>query len=88
MNWRDRAACRAEDPELFFPVGTNGSALLQVEQAKAVCRRCPVLDACLGWAMEINQESGVCGGLTEDERRAARRRRARTARVGRSSGGR
>ena len=42
MDWRHRAICRDEDPELFFPIGNTGPALLQIEQAKAVCRRCPV----------------------------------------------
>ena len=47
MDWRHRAACRDEDPELFFPIGNTGPALLQIEEAKAVCRRCAVMDACL-----------------------------------------
>ena len=38
MDWRDRAICREDDPELFFPIGTSGPALLQIQQAKAVCR--------------------------------------------------
>ena len=44
MDWRHDAICRDEDPELFFPIGTSGPALLQVEQAKAVCRRCRVTE--------------------------------------------
>lgn len=78
MDWRHRAACRDEDPELFFPIGTTGPALSQVEEAKGVCRRCEVSEECLAWAMESGQDSGVWGGLAEDERRALKRR----ARVG------
>jgi WhiB family redox-sensing transcriptional regulator len=74
MDWRHRAACRDEDPELFFPIGTSGPALLQVEQAKAVCRRCSVVDACLQWALETGQDAGVWGGMSEEERRAVKRR--------------
>ena len=49
MDWRHRAICRDEDPELFFPVGTSGPALLQIAEAKSVCRRCPVVSECLTW---------------------------------------
>ena len=38
MDWRHRAACLDEDPELFFPIGNTGPALLQIEEAKQVCR--------------------------------------------------
>jgi len=78
MDWRHRALCRDEDPELFFPIGTTGPAVVQIEQAKAVCRRCPVTQSCLEWALSSGQDSGVWGGLSEDERRALKRRTART----------
>jgi WhiB family redox-sensing transcriptional regulator len=77
MDWRHRAACRDEDPELFFPIGNTGPALLQIEEAKQVCQRCPVMEPCLSWALESGQDSGVWGGLSEDERRAMKRRGAR-----------
>ncbi|MFE2147421.1 WhiB family transcriptional regulator [Streptomyces sp. NPDC059456] len=81
MDWRHRAACRGEDPDLFFPVGSSGPALLQIEEAKAVCRRCTVLERCLEWSLEGGMNMGVCGGLSEEERRAVKRRRAREARA-------
>ena len=81
MTWRDRAACLDEDPELFFPIGNTGLALLQIEEAKAVCRHCEVVDVCLKWAVEFGQDAGVFGGLSEDQRRALKRRDARAARL-------
>ncbi len=77
MDWRHHAECRDEDPELFFPVGTSGPALLQLADAKAVCRRCPVSAECLDWASATGQDAGVWGGMSEDERRALKARRAR-----------
>jgi len=82
MDWRHRAACLDEDPELFFPIGNTGPALLQIDEAKAVCRRCDVVDTCLKWAIESGQDAGVWGGLSEDERRALKRRTARQRRRG------
>jgi WhiB family redox-sensing transcriptional regulator len=75
MDWRHDAACRDEDPELFFPVGTSGPALLQVTEAKSVCHRCTVASDCLAWALASGQDAGVWGGMSEDERRALKRRR-------------
>ncbi|MEU5161239.1 WhiB family transcriptional regulator [Streptomyces sp. NPDC020875] len=79
MDWRHNAVCREEDPELFFPVGNTGPALDQIEEAKAVCHRCPAIDQCLQWALESGQSDGVWGGLDEDERRRMKRRAARRA---------
>lgn len=82
MDWRHEAACLTEDPELFFPIGNTGPALLQIDRAKAVCQRCTVVDTCLKWALENGQDAGVWGGLSEDERRALKRRTARARRAG------
>jgi WhiB family redox-sensing transcriptional regulator len=82
MDWRNRAACLDEDPELFFPIGNTGPAISQIDEAKAVCRRCEVIDTCLKWALESGQDAGVWGGLSEDERRALKRRNARARRAG------
>lgn len=78
-DWRHRAACRDEDPELFFPIGNIGPALLQIEDAKNVCRRCDVIVECLRWAVATDVEDGVWGGQGQDDRRRAKRR-ARTTR--------
>ena len=71
--WRADAICRDTDPELFFPVGTTGYALLQIARAKEVCGQCPVQGECLDYALETNQDSGIWGGTSEEERRVLRR---------------
>ena len=72
--WREVAACRDSEPSLFFPIGTTGPAIDQIVAAKAICSECVVKDACLLYALETNQESGVWGGYAEDERRRLRKR--------------
>lgn len=72
MNWRNRAVCRAEEPELFFPPGTPAPDLERLRRAKSVCQRCPVTSECLAWALQTDQRAGVWGGLSEDERRQLR----------------
>ena len=72
-DWRDQAACRDADPELFFP-DDDRSARAQVKTAKLICRGCPVSATCLSWALASGQEAGIWGGLTDDERHRLHRR--------------
>lgn len=73
-DWRDHAACRDVDPELFFgpqdsPVDT---APLRWELvAIATCVSCPVQATCLAWALDAGQvQWGVLGGLRAADRAA------------------
>jgi WhiB family redox-sensing transcriptional regulator len=68
-DWRDDAACRGHDPELWFPVGDSGLARAQTAEAKRVCVGCPVRQECTEYALGTGQYTGVWGGTTEAERR-------------------
>jgi WhiB family transcriptional regulator, redox-sensing transcriptional regulator len=68
--WRDRALCAEVGTELFFP--RHGESL---RPAQFVCRRCPVTDDCLAFALahmtcddDIGQH-GVWGGTSVEDRR-------------------
>ena len=65
--WRELAACRGTDLEVFFP-GRGETA----GPARRVCARCPVREPCLDYAITNRIVHGVWGGLTERERRALR----------------
>ena len=65
--WRELAACRGADLEVFFP-GRGESA----GPARQVCAACPVRQPCLDYAITNRITHGIWGGLTERERRALR----------------
>jgi WhiB family redox-sensing transcriptional regulator len=70
QSWQEEAACRSEDPELFFPLGEEGEGNAdQIARAKAVCFRCPVASSCLDWALRGRIPHGIFGGLTPSERK-------------------
>jgi WhiB family redox-sensing transcriptional regulator len=75
-DWRASAACRYVDPDLHFPTAHASGWLAQIEEAKQVCRGCPVREACLEWALKTGQSAGVWGGLSERERKGLRRPKA------------
>lgn len=79
--WEDRAACLNEDPDLFFPPGSDWKGHEDQEAAaKAVCNRCPVLDQCREKALADSDFEGIRGGLTGEERKALARARRNAAR--------
>ena len=80
-NWRSTAACRDTDPDLFFPIGTTGPAIEQIDSAKVVCDACDSKVQCLEFALATNQDSGIWGGTSEEERRTLRRRIAGRERI-------
>jgi WhiB family redox-sensing transcriptional regulator len=69
-NWQMRAACQGMASSSFFhPWGERGpSRDERVRQAKEVCRTCPVIDACRQHALQVQEQYGVWGGLSEEER--------------------
>ncbi|MEK9581168.1 MAG: WhiB family transcriptional regulator [Acidimicrobiaceae bacterium] len=75
VDWRKDARCRDTDPGLFFPIGTTGLAIEQIQNAKDVCDQCNAKVACLEFALSTNQDTGVWGGTSEEERRVIRRAR-------------
>lgn len=79
-DWRDAAACRDTDPEIFFASDLTASGKRHVELAKATCARCPSQTACLQQALDQNISDGIYGGLNEYERWRLRRREVRNAR--------
>lgn len=70
MSWTDRAACRNEDPELFFPERGEDTGT-----AKAICASCSVRAECLEYALENGEQFGIWGGKSERQRRGLRRAR-------------
>lgn len=60
---REPYPCTEEDPELFFSGDRS-----HIRQAKEMCASCPVIKQCLRAALE-NNETGVWGGTTTNERR-------------------
>lgn len=61
--WARLARCRTAPTSLFFP--TQGD---DVDQAKDLCRGCPVLAECRDYALTYPRLHGVWGGLSERQR--------------------
>ena len=65
--WRELAACRGTDLEVFFPERGESAG-----PARRVCAACPVRQPCLDYAITNRITHGIWGGMTERERRPLR----------------
>jgi WhiB family redox-sensing transcriptional regulator len=76
-DWKLDGACTEHDPDLFFPAGESQAFRPQIEEAKAICRACPVLATCQGHALAVREPYGIWGALDEEERRRIHRNEQR-----------
>lgn len=61
--------CRTYPSQVFFPDDDRGKRLRDREEdAKRVCRGCPVLEACRRHALALPEQFGVWGAMTARER--------------------
>lgn len=70
--WQQRAACRGPNHDIFFPpsqMERRSEKRLRERRAKEICMSCPVLADCRTYALQIREQHGIWGGLTEGERR-------------------
>jgi WhiB family redox-sensing transcriptional regulator len=94
LKWQERAACKGEDPDLFFaPAVPDDAGLADLgalaaewkrrqSAARRICVSCPVRTDCLDWRLgfEHQRDGGIWAGLDEEQRWTLRRNRVRAAR--------
>lgn len=75
LDWMDDVACAGRDLAIFFPPKIRvGRRTLPPDYRRALrhCARCPVVDRCLDYALDVvdlAHNDGVYGGLTPDQLR-------------------
>lgn len=75
QGWRDSAACRGRtdlflvgDIQIAPKSGQSKFDKTVIDQSKAICFTCPVIDDCLSWALRERIPYFVYGGLSWRER--------------------
>lgn len=63
LSWMDRALCAGQDVDMFFP-----AAAAEAGPARWFCRRCPVREECLGYALEQPDVFGIWGNTSKEQR--------------------
>ena len=65
----DNPACKGHNPEVWFPLPSESA-----KPAKAICRRCPIQDPCLTYALQYAVH-GIWAATTIEDRAAIREAR-------------
>ncbi|MEM8922799.1 MAG: WhiB family transcriptional regulator [Actinomycetota bacterium] len=71
--WQHRAACRGPNQAIFFPpaqLERRSDKRMRERRAKEICGTCPVQMECREYSIQIREQHGIWGGLTEVERRS------------------
>lgn len=66
MDWKERAACKNKNTNLFYP--EDNRRLKQIRAAKDICETCPVSTNCFWEGIAISSEEGIWGGQLPEER--------------------
>jgi WhiB family redox-sensing transcriptional regulator len=76
--WRASAACQGSTAAAFYPPNTTETREQRLRRegaARDLCSSCAVREACLEYALYVQEPYGIWGGLNELERRRLLRRR-------------
>ena len=78
--WLRSAVCAQVDPGVFEPDNDHTPTESEWEVPRAICRTCPVVEACLADVMSVEAPGaryGMCGAMNPEERRRYGRRLSR-----------
>jgi WhiB family redox-sensing transcriptional regulator len=68
--WQKRAACRGEDPDMFYDVGTGAEAAARTAALREeFCDKCPVARLCAAEGAATRSPYGVWGGLNREAKK-------------------
>lgn len=73
--WRELAACRNTDVNLFFMERGDNGDNARMKKILEFCDNCTVKQQCLDYAVDNDIDYGIFGGLATRPRRAIRRQR-------------
>ncbi len=65
ITWMESAECRSEEPEKFY---FDSEGFLR-KLAEQYCKKCPVINECLEYALNTEEMYGLWGGTTPRQRR-------------------
>jgi len=71
--WMEDAACANTFTELFF-YHNKSTKISEVADALRICQGCPVIERCLQFAFDSNDQYAVLGGTTPGQRREMKRK--------------
>ena len=69
--WRDKAACKGMDPDIWYDGVKVRPGGVRVDPYK-ICKACPVIRECLKDSIEVEGiiAYGIRGGMSAEDRRA------------------